>query len=95
MSTGEHGGDIWGAAERQGVPLSRVLDFSANINPLGPSRKALQTLRRDLDVIRFYPDAENRELRDLVAKQQAINGSSILFGNGATALLHPLDPRPR
>ena len=87
-----HGGQVFAASRLQGVTVGRILDFSANINPLGPSPKALQTLRRDLDVIRFYPDAENRELRDLVAKQQAINGSSILFGNGATALLH-LIPR--
>ena len=92
MNAQIHGGQVFAASRLQGVPVGRILDFSANINPLGPSPKALQTLRRDLDVVRFYPDAENRELRDLVAKQQAINGSSILFGNGATALLH-LIPR--
>jgi threonine-phosphate decarboxylase len=80
------------AARLHGVPLEHILDFSANINPLGPSPRALQRLRRDLALIRFYPDTENRELRELVANEAAINGDCILFGNGATPLLH-LIPR--
>lgn len=92
MNAQIHGGQVFAASRLQGVPLARILDFSANINPLGPSPKALERLRRDLDLIRFYPDTETRQLRDLVAKQEAIDGSSILFGNGATALLH-LIPR--
>jgi threonine-phosphate decarboxylase len=87
-----HGGQVFAAARLQGVSPDKILDFSANINPLGPSPKALRRLRRDLALIRFYPDAENRELRDVVASESAINGDCILFGNGATALLH-LIPR--
>ena len=92
MNEPTHGGEVFAAARLQGVPLDRILDFSANINPLGPSSKALRRLRHDLSLIRFYPDAEDRELRDVVANQAAINGECILFGNGATALLH-LIPR--
>jgi len=80
------------AARLRGVAPHRILDFSANINPLGPSRKALERLRRDLPLIRFYPDAETRELRELIAKKTGIDGDCILFGNGATPLLH-LIPR--
>jgi threonine-phosphate decarboxylase len=87
-----HGGQVFAAARLQGVSPHRILDFSANINPLGPSPRALQRIRRDLALIRFYPDAENRELRDLVANEASIDGDCILFGNGATPLLH-LIPR--
>ena len=92
MNAPTHGGQVFAAARLQGVSPDNILDFSANINPLGPSPKALQRLRRDLALIRFYPDAENRELRDVVANQAAIDDECILFGNGATALLH-LIPR--
>jgi threonine-phosphate decarboxylase len=87
-----HGGQVFAAARLQGVAPDRILDFSANINPLGPSPKALQRLRRDLALIRFYPDTENRELRGLVANAAGIDRDCILFGNGATPLLH-LIPR--
>jgi threonine-phosphate decarboxylase len=87
-----HGGQAFAAARLQGVPLEHILDFSANINPLGPSARVLRRLRRNLTLIRFYPDTENRELRDLVANEADINDDCILFGNGATPLLH-LIPR--
>jgi threonine-phosphate decarboxylase len=85
-----HGGQVFAAARRANLPVTRILDFSANVNPLGPSPKALVRLRRDLDLIRFYPDTENTELRDVVARQEDINEACILFGNGATSLLHLL-----
>jgi threonine-phosphate decarboxylase len=87
-----HGGQVFAASRLREVAPDRILDFSANINPLGPSLKALQRLRRDLALIRFYPDADNRELRNLVADTAGIDGDCILFGNGATPLLH-LIPR--
>jgi threonine-phosphate decarboxylase len=87
-----HGDQVFAAARLRGVPLDRILDFSANINPLGPSPRAMARLRRDLALIRFYPETENRELRDLIANEAGIDGNCILFGNGATQLLH-LIPR--
>jgi threonine-phosphate decarboxylase len=92
MSTGEHGGDIWGAAERRGVPLARLLDFSANINPLGPSLKARKRLARDVSLVALYPDKKQAELRRLLAARDGIAEDCILFGNGATQLIH-LIPR--
>jgi threonine-phosphate decarboxylase len=92
MSTGEHGGDIWGAAERRGVPLARLLDFSANINPLGPSLKARERLARDVSLVALYPDKKQAELRRLLAARDGIAEDCILFGNGATQLIH-LIPR--
>ena len=85
-----HGGQVFAAARRANLPVTRILDFSANVNPLGLSPKGLRRLRRDLDLIRFYPDTENMELRDVVARQENINEACILFGNGATSLLHLL-----
>jgi threonine-phosphate decarboxylase len=88
MNRGEHGGDIWGAAERRGVPLSRLLDFSANINPLGPSLRARKRLARDVSLVALYPDKKQTELRRLLAARDGIAENCILFGNGATQLIH-------
>jgi threonine-phosphate decarboxylase len=85
-----HGGEIFAASRRQGVSVSSVLDFSANINPLGPSPKAVRRLRRELNLIRFYPDSKNEEVRRLVADREAVDPRSILFGNGASQLLHAI-----
>ncbi len=48
----EHGGQIYDAAGRAGA----WLDFSANINPLGLSKKILQTLSDNLRGVVNYPD---------------------------------------
>ncbi|MEG3070639.1 MAG: hypothetical protein RQM92_07310 [Candidatus Syntrophopropionicum ammoniitolerans] len=34
-----HGGNITLAAKKYGLPQEKIIDFSANINPLGPRRK--------------------------------------------------------
>jgi threonine-phosphate decarboxylase len=83
-----HGGEVFSAARRLGVPVSSLVDFSASINPLGPSPNALRRLRTELSLIRHYPDSDQQELRDLVAQTENIHPQCILFGNGATQLLH-------
>jgi threonine-phosphate decarboxylase len=92
MNAQIHGGQVFAASRRRGLPVARILDLSANINPLGPSLKALRRLRRDLDLIRFYPDTDTSELRNIMVKPEVIDSNCILFGNGATSLLH-LIPR--
>ncbi len=72
--------------------MTRILDFSANINSLGVSPKARRRLKRDIDLISHYPDTNQEELRGLVASQENVHPDCILFGNGATQLIH-LVPR--
>ncbi len=83
-----HGGDIFGAARRLEVPISRIIDFSANINPLGPSPKAHRRLKRELHAVCHYPDQRHEELRSLIASKHKIDQECIVFGNGATQLLY-------
>ncbi|MCL5670463.1 MAG: threonine-phosphate decarboxylase CobD [Acidobacteria bacterium] len=92
-----HGGDIFGAARRLGVPVSRLLDFSANINPLGLSPKASRRLRRELHSVCHYPDQRQEELRHLIASKGNIDPECVVFGNGATQLLYliPRSLKPR
>lgn len=90
MTTMTHGGDVFGAARRMGIPVSQLADFSASINPIGISHRALRRLKRELPLIRHYPDRAQQELRDLIASEEKVDPRCILFGNGATQLLHLL-----
>lgn len=82
-----HGGDLWTAAEMFGKSKDEFLDFSSNMNPLGPPA-AVQTILRDRwrDVI-AYPDPAVRELIGKLAEKYNIPTESILAGNGAAELI--------
>jgi threonine-phosphate decarboxylase len=92
MTAPTHGGDIWVAARQRKLPLSRIVDFSANINPLGISPRVRRRIKRELGLACHYPDRGQEELRSLVSSQEGVHPECIVFGNGATQLLH-LIPR--
>jgi threonine-phosphate decarboxylase len=80
-----HGGEIW-----KYYPYYKdVLDFSANINPLGPPRKAIEAIKRSLWQIPFYPDPESNALRKAISEYLGgIYPENIIVGNGSTELIH-------
>ena len=51
-----HGGDIYTYGE--------MIDFSVNINPLGPSKKVIEAAKRALLQSAAYPDCKCRKLRE-------------------------------
>ena len=65
-----HGGQLRQIAERFDIPLSELLDFSANINPAGPPPSVLSTLRasvNDPSTLTEYPDLQQTDLKQAVA----------------------------
>ncbi|MEC0270680.1 threonine-phosphate decarboxylase CobD [Paenibacillus anseongense] len=82
-----HGGDLWTAEEAFGRPRDQFLDFSSNMNPLGPP-PAIRGIWMDAwrDVVK-YPDPAVRELRHKLAQKYEIEMESILVGNGAAELI--------
>jgi threonine-phosphate decarboxylase len=82
-----HGGDWVTATETFGYPLEKWLDFSANINPLGPPKGLKELLFREWDHLIRYPDPEVRELRTVIAQKYQLDMRSILVGNGAAELI--------
>lgn len=85
-----HGGDVEAVAARYQLAVAELIDFSANINPLGPPPALLARLRRDaidVDLLRRYPDAELSELRGAIASQMGVAETSLVIANGAAALI--------
>ena len=68
-----------------GLDPARVLDFSANINPYGPSPRVREALAA-VDVAR-YPDRHALDLRDALAAHHALEPDHILVGNGTAELI--------
>jgi threonine-phosphate decarboxylase len=85
-----HGGDVWGFSRKYGIPIEKVLDFSGPINFLGPSPKALDAVKQQAKLIRFYPDPNPVELRSEIAKYvgQGVDAANIILGNGSIELIY-------
>jgi threonine-phosphate decarboxylase len=85
-----HGGQLRYLAERFAIPVAQLLDFSANINPEGPPETVLATLRASLDdlsVLTNYPDLQQTELRQSIARHADVRPQNIVVANGFVPLL--------
>ncbi|WP_058302694.1 pyridoxal phosphate-dependent aminotransferase [Gorillibacterium timonense] len=85
LETYGHGGD-WQTA-RQLYGRDEFVDFSSNMNPLGPPPAVRDILQGGMDWIVRYPDPAVRELRSKLARLHGIPEESILVGNGAAELI--------
>ncbi|UQZ85992.1 Cobyric acid synthase [Paenibacillus konkukensis] len=82
-----HGGDLWTAAETFSRSKDDFLDFSSNMNPLGPPAAVETILRERWREVTAYPDPAVRGLRKALAAKYRIPEESILVGNGAAELI--------
>jgi histidinol-phosphate/aromatic aminotransferase/cobyric acid decarboxylase-like protein len=82
--------DIYGYAEQKNVSLRRIIDFTHPVNPVGPSEKAKNAMRRALKDVALLPDTRTPHLRRFIARQENISPDNMLFGPGAGALLELL-----
>src|SRR5882762_3619423 len=93
----EHGGRVYEAARRWGIEPQQVLDFSANINPLGPPQGVLSAIANAVTPIslRVYPDAH--DFVSAIADKYCLMPDEIVVGSGAASLIfavmHALSPK--
>lgn len=82
-----HGGDLLTAEETYGLAADAFLDFSSNMNPLGPPQAVRGVLGRYAASISQYPDPAVRVLRRKLAERHGVGEENILVGNGAAELI--------
>jgi threonine-phosphate decarboxylase len=88
MAPVTHGGRALTFAREHNIDYRDVLDFSANINPLGPSPAALEAMKQQIDRVRVYPDEKSAPLIQALSNRFGIAADTVLPGNGATELLY-------
>src|SRR5262249_28523689 len=82
-----HGGDVYGAARELGCEPAEIVDFSASINPLGPSPRVWSAITGARRLLNHYPDPDCWELRQALARVWRIDPEHIVVGNGSTELI--------
>ncbi|OOW04875.1 histidinol-phosphate transaminase [Pseudomonas qingdaonensis] len=68
--------------------LSKLVKLNTNENPYGPSPKALEAMRGELnDNLRLYPDPNGDRLKQAVASYYGVQASQVFLGNGSDEVL--------
>lgn len=80
-----HGGDIY--TERELPAGVELVDFSANLNPLGMPQAVKDALCQEIDTYQSYPDPQCRKLRQAIGRYYGIPDSWIVCGNGAADVI--------
>lgn len=63
------------------------LKLASNENPLGPSPRAVQAMRRALDQISVYPDGNGFALKRALAEHHGVPPECVTLGNGSNDIL--------
>lgn len=91
-----HGGNAKEISRSMGIDYNNIIDFSANINPLGMPESAKEAIVNNLDAVEKYPDITYFELRNSIRdfenskihnEELKINNEEIILGNGAAEVL--------
>ena len=84
-----HGGNIH-IFNRENPGKKEIIDFSANINPLGPPPWLRSLISRSLSDIVHYPDPDCHDFISAVSRKHNISQDRIIPANGTTELLYLL-----
>ena len=85
-----HGGNIRSTATALGCAPEEILDFSANINPLGPPAWLRPVVARALAGTAHYPEPRAEGLRRIAATRMGLEPGNVVAGNGSSELLYAL-----
>ncbi len=88
MQIFEHGGNIHKVLREAENVHGEILDFSANINPIGPPEWFRPLISSHLQNLVHYPDPEYTKFIEAIAEHTGVAGDRIVVGNGTTELLY-------
>ena len=67
--------------------ITGVIKLASNENPLGPSPRAVEAVRRALPDLHRYPDGASFALRSKLAERLGVGQDQLVFGCGADEIL--------
>ena len=86
MSSG-HGGNLTRLASEYGCDPGEILDFSANLNPLGPPPGLRDIISRHVGDLVHYPDPDSSLFLARAARSWNLDPAMLVAGNGTSELL--------
>ena len=72
---------------RRDYGLERIEKLASNENQFGPSPKAIEAIKNEVEHINFYPEASAYDLVDDLAEHFDVKPGNIVVGNGGEGLI--------
>lgn len=92
-----HGGNIFEIQRNHNIDRRDLLDFSANINPLGVPETLVRIIKNSIEDLQYYPDINYDDLKSVISHHFSIEKQHIFLGNGAAQVIfdtiHTIKPR--
>lgn len=85
-----HGGNIGEIARLLGRNREDILDFSANINPMGPPEWLRNEISTNISSLTHYPDISCAPLVQSIAEKYCCVENEVIAGNGSSEIIHLL-----
>lgn len=67
--------------------IDQIEKLASNENPLGPSPKAVEAVKKAAEHINIYPDAYAMKLKEEIAKRTNLSHENIITGNGGEQII--------
>lgn len=82
-----HGGNTEEIARKYKLNSKEIIDFSANINPIGLNENVKTAMINAIDKVAKYPDITYFDLKNSIGEFEKIDISNITLGNGAAEVI--------
>jgi len=86
----EPGKPIEETARELGLDPDSIVKLASNENSLGPSKKAQDAMREELDQMHIYPDGVGYKLREALAEKYNLGLENVVLGNGSNEIIELL-----
>ncbi len=83
-----HGGNYISDFERLGIAAKKIIDFSVNVNPLGPPAILEEKWISLFNEVKKYPSQDGCGVKNYYKEKFAINKENVLPGNGSAELIY-------
>ncbi len=67
--------------------LKEIIKLASNENPLGPSPKAMEAIKKNLSGVNRYPDSQGYYLKRRISRYLNVKPANIVLGNGSDELI--------
>ena len=82
-----HGSDLEQIAKYYNIPQESIVNFGANVNPLGLPQSVKDALSNHWNIFSRYPDREYTSLRQTISEYCNVSADYVMVGNGVTELI--------